>query len=79
LAERLQATLGDWLIVMIYDPPTGWSFGRGGIVSITSHKSAERDIGAKAQVPMLVSPLAASTPSSSRLPRQRHPHRTDPS
>jgi hypothetical protein len=49
----------DWLIGMIYDPPQRWNYARVGIVSITSHRSAERETGAKAQIPMLVPPLAA--------------------
>jgi hypothetical protein len=44
---------------MIYDPPQRWNYARVGIVSITSHRSAERETGAKAQIPMLVPPLAA--------------------
>jgi hypothetical protein len=48
-----------WLIGMIYDPPQRWNYARVGIVSITSHRSAERETGAKAQIPMLVPPLAA--------------------
>jgi hypothetical protein len=49
----------DWLIGMIYDPPQQWNYARAGTVSITSHRSAERERGAKAQIPMLVPPLAA--------------------
>jgi hypothetical protein len=59
LPELLRESPGDWLIVMTYDPPQRRSDARGGIVSITSHRSAERDTGAKAQIPMLVPPLAA--------------------
>jgi len=44
---------------MIYDPTRRWRLREGGIVSVTSHRSAERGTGAKTQIPMLVAPLAA--------------------
>jgi hypothetical protein len=59
LAERLRESPGYWLIVMIYDPPPRRGYAREEIMSITTHRSVERDTGAKAQIPMLVPPLAA--------------------